>query len=192
MNFTRRQLIIAGALFVGLFIVLLVVSLERGKSNTGKTSNNIGGTKPSQDVINVVTQYVQSREDSVGVDQASPDSWLSSVKPITTSNWYTHLQPVQNSSTGTVPNDYRFAHNFKYIVKATVYNCVWGGYTKPTDTSGTVFCSLTDNVYSSTNGSQILPASLPFGWTHSGEQSPVYIKVILQGGSWLVDGDEPF
>jgi len=146
---------------------------------------------PSQAVLSVIDKYLQARENSIGVDQSSPSSWLSTIKPLVTQEWFMHLQPAQNPSTSSIPYDYTYAHQNGYIIRATTSNCYWQGvYGKPTSANGTILCSLTDKAIDQKTGKEVPASSLEFGWVHTGQQPPPILVLIKQGSGWLISEDD--
>lgn len=148
------------------------------------------GAKPPTDAINTTTSYIQARENSIGADQTSPNSWLSSIQSISTPAWFNSLQPKQDPLMGSETNDYRTAHQNNYIIKTTLRNCIWDfKITRPTSTTGVIYCELTDTtLYNSTKATVPNPL-LPFGWTRTGNQIPAILYLIKQNNVWLVNKD---
>jgi hypothetical protein len=190
-NRNQRILIIAFVL-IGLAIIisfaLYANRSSKQKPATGPTTFDIN---PPQDVTSVIGKYLQARENSVGADQTSPSAWLGSVKPITTSAWFAQLQPSSGvSTTSTVSNEYRVAHESGYVVKAAISNCTWvTNSPEPIKDSGVVRCELADTTLAQATGNPIQPKDLPFGWAHNGPQPAAVLKVIKQNGNWLIDGE---
>lgn len=155
------------------------------------SKQNVAKSLPPDSVIAVVAAYVQARENSIGADQDTPDSWLSKVESITTASWFAQLHPNPNSSTGNTPASYNIAHEKGYIVQAKVSGCIWNleGQKQRPD-GGNIYCNLVDTTVDSSSGAVVPHSSLPYGWTDFGRQPPVSLKLVLLNGSWLVDGDE--
>ncbi|HVS58458.1 MAG TPA: hypothetical protein VHD60_01835 [Candidatus Saccharimonadales bacterium] len=179
----RNRLIVIGVVLV-FFVALLFLVFYRSHPSS---SQNIAAAPP-QPAISVVEAYVQAREDQVGADQPSPTSWLAIIKPLTTSSWFTQLQPPSQSA-GGAGADYFTAHTQGYVVKASLSNCVWNTNVTPTTTQGVISCALSDSVIQQSTGQAVPASSLPFGWTRNDRQLPVTIKVVNQSGKWLVDSD---
>lgn len=140
--------------------------------------------KPPQEVVDLATSYIKARESQVGADQASATSWLEVAKPLVTAEWLATLK-------GQVPPpDYATAQDKGYVVSAKVTDCVWNKeLAKPTSSSGSVFCTVTDRTLDKASSTEVNAANLPKGWTHNGAQTPAILTVVKQGGKWLVNGD---
>lgn len=140
-------------------------------------------------VVNAVARYVQAREDSVGVDQSDPFSWLTSITSVATAEWFASLQPNPNAQTCGCA-EFNIAHDHNWVVRAQIENCIWdleqGG--PPTATHGAVDCSVTDTTIDRATGAPVPPQSLPSGYTHSGSQ-PTVLSVVQRNGAWLINYD---
>ncbi len=180
MRITRLKILIITIVLLGL---VLIFGISRGK----KPVNQANSFKPPAAAVNTVTRYLQLRENSVGVDQPTPNAWLSPVKPFVTPTWFDKLQPSTNSPTGNVPRDYYTAHANNWIVKAIVTNCIWDTKAvQPTSSSGVITCSLSDQTIDRASGNLIPASSIPFGWGHNGEQFSSDFKVVNQNNNWLI------
>ncbi len=184
----RLYLYLVSLVVLAIIGMLIIKTLHH--SNSQKTQLSNINVKPAQDAINVVTKYLQAREDSVGADQASPTSWLGRVKSITTSSWYSQLQPSGSTQTSSVSSEYQVAHSKGYIVKASASNCFWSlEAMTPTANEGVMYCGLVDATVQRSTGNKLPAATLPFGWSRSGTQPAATLHVIKQNGNWLVDDD---
>jgi len=199
---SRKKIIILVALGVICLIGLLTFTQNRSKkvsqtstspqpsSVAHATSTPLPDPHPARDVIALVTNYVQARENSVGADQATPNSWLASVKPISTTAWFAELQPGQKGSAGSATAEFNLAHNNDYIVSANLSKCIWNfKLGLPTPNAGDIYCELTDSTLSRSTQAVIPDESLPFGWSHNGAQAAVTLKLIKQNGTWLINDD---
>lgn len=185
-NMPRKRLVaFVIVLVIVIFAILLGLMLGARQSNAPEAYS-----KPSDEVMAVVTKYIQSREDSIGADQSSPTSWLKDVKAITTASWFASLQPVSNPSTGGVPYSYTYAHQKSYVVKANLNTCYWEGLSGgPTKNGGTVLCALSDTTIDMDSGKVIPASSLQIGWTRTGKQLAPRLELVMQNHQWLVNGD---
>jgi len=187
-SFSKKQKILIVVVTVATIVLLVLAGLHTGRKQSTKTGT-ITDAQPPTTALKVVASYIQAREDSVGDDQPSPVSWLATVKPIVTEQWFAQLQPPGTVQTSSTPHDYTVAHDQHYTVKAVVSACLWDRHVaSPTDTSGAVICSVYDNTIGA-DGRVISSDSLPFGWTATGQQQPAILKIVSQHGSWLVDED---
>lgn len=183
---SNRKLAVISIIIL-LSIALVLLSTHHG-AKPKTTAKAVTTAQPPASALNVVSKYLQAREDAAGADQTSPTSWLAAVQPISTKSWFTQLQPTGSSSASSVPYTFTLAHQNGYTVKASAQNCIWTrDAAQPTTVSGTVSCSLYDVTY--VDGLVVGAASLPFGWPYNGQQPPAVLKVVKQGTSWLVDGD---
>lgn len=179
---TRPKIIIVITIFV--VLLGLFAALSRHKNN-GPQDNRF---KPPASAVDVVTKYLRLRENSVGADQSSPDSWLMQIKPLVTAQWLTKLQPISNAPTGNVPRDYYTARSNGWIVKALVTDCIWDTKSvQPTISSGVIICKLSDQTVEKNSGSVVSASSIPFGWGHNGRQLPPAFNMVKQNGNWLID-----
>lgn len=174
-------------LMVGAFTVYVVKNSASQKSKNNPSSSIL----PDQGAIDVATKYLQARENSNGADQSSPEDWLNSIKSITTDAWFKQLQPNVNATGSGVTEEYRIAHENGYIVKATLSGCTWvkNSLNTPTTESGTIRCDLTDKTTSQVTGNEVPATSIPFGWSHNGQQQPAVLNLVKQNGAWLVNGE---
>lgn len=170
-----------------LLVIMLVVAARSGHKTTPAPSTT--AAQPPAAALKTVTAYLQARENNLGADQAGPTAWLSTVQPLSTPEWFAKLQPPDTPQTSSTSYNYRLAHANGYTVKANVTNCIWDrDVMLPTATQGAVICSVYDTTYGS-GGRILTPANLPFGWTATGQQPAALLKIVLQNGKWLVDGD---
>ncbi len=194
---TSRKKLVVGMVVLVLAIVIAIIGAssfhKTPKGSTpapSKPSGTTNTTGVQTSALAVVNKYLQAREDSVGVDQSSPTSWILSVQPITTTAWYAQLQPPTNSSTGTVGASYYIARSHNYIVKADATSCVWDDeIIQHTSTTGAIRCGLSDVTIDKTTSLPVQASTIPFGWVYTGQQIPPIIWVVNQNGTWLVNND---
>jgi hypothetical protein len=185
MNISRKKL--ALILLIILVVVVLLISFS---SHRKKNSNPVLSSTLSSEALSVVTKYLQARENSVGADQSTPNSWLIAVQPITTTSWFSQLQPNPNPSTSNTSNDYRQAHQYNYSIKVYLSGCTWSNnLASQTATQGAVACRLSDTTIDRATNTTVPALSLPFGWTHNGQQVPPKLDLIKQNGQWFINGD---
>jgi hypothetical protein len=200
----KTRLILIG---IGVFAVICIIGLilaftSHGKKGAdGNTSASPSpeasaspgvadeGTLPPE-IIPLVTAFAQARENAVGVDQPTPTSWISAVQSIITPKFLAQLQPPTDGTAGSASGEFNIAHDNGYVVKATLDNCNWDlERTKPTATSGSVFCNLTDTTINKATGAAASEGTIPFGWSHTGTQLPLIVEVVKQNGKWLINTD---
>lgn len=181
----KRRLLIVAIALISVIIVIIVLSLSQ--KNQG--SQAVSSAAPPDDAITVATKYLEAREDAYGADQSSPTAWIGKVKPLVTTTWYSQLQPSTASSAGSTPADYDTAVTNGYHIVAHVSDCSWNSeVAQPTTASGIVSCSLADTTVTS-SGTPLSAGNLPFGWSFTGQQPPALLRIVKQGGVWLVDND---
>jgi hypothetical protein len=179
----RRQLLFA-------FSILLIIVISIFAFMHPRKDQLSAGKVLPDEVLSTVRQYIQAREDSLGADQSSPTSWINSIKNISTQKWYNQLQPPADSSTGSTPYNYTFAHQNGYIVRASLSNCGLNDILlKPAQDRALVACSLEDQTIKKSSGESISSSDLPFGWPYVGRQTAPQIIIVKENGKWLVDGD---
>jgi hypothetical protein len=190
-------------IWIGLFFIVMILavlvanSLHSKKSssinNANETDENRSISTLPQVVLDEVNTYIAAREDSVGVDQTSPTSWLDNIKTITTPTFYSSLVPDPNSPTSSVGNEYYVGHTSGYIVDAVISGCTWDlGTTQPKGSLSSVyvFCNLVDSTIDRASGGPVSIASMPFGWTHYGTRpSPTIGLVKDKTGKYLINED---
>lgn len=181
MRLTRFKVLIIAALLIVAALIYVLVN-QNGHNNNAQNNSNL---TPPQSAINVISEYIQARENAVGADQSSYNVWISTVKSIVTAAWYASIQPATNSSTGSVPRDYYIAHANGWIVKASVSNCVWTGSNSSSTRS--VDCSISDQTIDKSSGTAVPISQIPFGWGHNGLQPAQAFKIVSQSGHWLID-----
>src|SRR3954451_20270463 len=98
--YRTKVILISGAVLFLLMLVVLFMHSAGPKADS----------RPSAEVVAVITKYIQARENSVGADQTSPDAWISAVKPVVTPSWLGKITPEANPQTGSTPYDYTVAH----------------------------------------------------------------------------------
>lgn len=194
MNIKQRRLLVVGLLIVVVVGFFIVPRHRSSPKKTTKTfvepTSNLPSADPPQEVIAVVSKYIQARENGVGADQTSPTAWLAIVQPITTAAWFAKLQPPQDSASGSASGEYNIAHNNSYVIKANLTKCIWNfKLVVPTSDNGAVTCDVSDVVVDKNTGQPIPNDSLPFGWSRIGQQNPITLKLVKQSGIWLVDED---
>ncbi len=180
---------------IGLAVYLWTHPNQTNNTTTKTQSSSPSSPKlpnphPPQEVLAVVNAYIQARENAVGADQTTPTAWIAKVQQITTTSWFTELQPKGDSSTAGGLADYYLAHRNGYIVKTRLSQCIWDfKIALPTANNGVVYCELNDTTVSQATGAVISASSLPFGWSHTGRQIPLTLKLVKQNHSWLVNED---
>ncbi len=86
--------------------------------------------------------------------------------------------------------EYNLAHKNGYIVRADLSKCIWNLKLElPNDKGGSIYCELADTTLDRSSGKVLSGSSIPFGWSHTGSQIPVELKVIKENGVWLIDED---
>lgn len=187
----RKTKLIIGALILA-FVILLGLSLLYSPNKPG--SQTSGPTKPLPDphppaeVTALAIKYTQVRENSVGANQPSTASWIAEVKTLSTPAWFAKLQPKPGER--IPPGEYNLAHSNNYIVRAKAGQCTWSFKDAiPTSSAGVISCTLEDETINGSSKQTLAASSLPFGWTHVGEQAPATYAVVKQAGAWLIDND---
>lgn len=146
--------------------------------------------QPPDRAVQVVSNYLQARENSVGADQKTPNDWLETARSLTTPNWFAKIQPKSNVQAGGVPQDYRTAHQKGYVVLAQVTNCTWDDKDIKADaTAGTMHCELSDSTLNQSDRIPVDKNQLPFGWSRNGPQQAPGFLVTKQSGTWLIDNE---
>ncbi len=162
---------------------LLLIGYSLYQHSLAESNNRVNLQPLPPAVVSVVTGYIQSREAAVGVDQATPDAWLTTVKTLTTSAWFNQLKPLDSAG------DYAVAHTNAYKVNAKVTLCLWDDEAAlHTASSGVVICQVSDSTLGQ-NGAPIPTAALIQGWKHNGQQTPAIIGLTNSNGKWLVNND---
>jgi len=193
--------LVGGAAFVALCIAGVVWALGHGPQKAGATPTPtphvIPTSTPNSDVIapdelkTVIKAYAQAHENAVGANQATPVSWIDSVKSIVTPSMLASLQPPAGADINSGSDEFRTAHANGYTVKVALGQCNWDyEQGSPTPTEGIIGCDVTDTTINQNTGKEVVAADLPFAWTHTGLQTTYILKVTKQSGKWLIDADQ--
>jgi hypothetical protein len=179
------------SLYAGSYSTIPKTVIQSANNTPATQVSTPGSTAPTtvpqlpQGVLSTADNYIQAREDSVGEDQASESSWFATIQPDTTAAFLAELQQDGEINNG----DYITAHNDGFTVKADVSGCTWS---LTDSTSGTLSCSLTDQTISAASGTEADPVTIPFGWTHNGQQPAVILNFVDQNNVWLISGDTTY
>lgn len=174
-----------------LIVLIIAAGLGLWWHRYQNTQHNYSTPVTGSSALLVATKYLQAREDAVGADQATPVSWISTVKPITTGVWYKSLQTNANTLASSTLPDYDTAHADNYVVKVSINSCVIdNSIAKPTKDDEYLFCALKDTTINKATGAVIPNSALsPSDWTKFGYQSPPTLQMVKQNGQWLVASD---
>lgn len=187
---TTKSKLVGAMIALGVVLLVGVLYLFVQPRVDKKNSGYNEVPPPSSEIVELVTKYLQARENSVGSNQSSPTSWIDEVKPLVTSNWLGALHPKSDTTTGNANAEYTIAHENNYTVKATVSDCIWDiEQAEPTASDGVIYCDVTDSTVLHTSGNTTAAENLPFGWSRNGPQNPATIKVVKLNGKWLISYD---
>lgn len=190
----KRTARILPFVIIGLLLIVVVAIYTLGQKQSAELPEV--GSEPEQAVLDIVERYVQAKENRVGADQKTATDWLNTVKPIVTKTMFERLKPSGKIITSSIPFNYTYAHQKKYIVKTELDKCIWGGEGfKPSKDEnggirGVVVCSLIDKTVSSETGSEVPASNIEFGWPYNGKQQSPVIELTLRNGQWLINADE--
>ena len=186
---SRNKLIILIAVVALLLILIVLAAGSHKKTDNSQSiwSKPLPDASLPKDVMTVVEKFIAARDNSVGISQSSPTSWLTSVQSITTAEYFQELHPTQNS-TGISSADYMTAHQSGFNVEVKLDNCIWDyKVAPPTGTKGAVLCDVTDTTVDQ-GGHEVSAQDLPFGWTEVGTK-PAVLSMVKENGRWLVADD---